>query len=227
MSRWITLERNHRHQVAIAGQVSDRETGQTISNAIVEIVGMPDAFQTKRSLQTLQYGSQWETLVKRCDRATTAIDGFFYFLDLPAGEYTLTASLPGAAARYKIDRATVSVPPSDNSSQSKFAVANLTLYPSGVRGTVTDSKGDAIARVNVKILDSGESTVTNDKGEFQLIGLEAPKQEGSKRTVNIVFSAKGYSEITETLHFGLGEVIEPPPFQLTKQNGTAVKNNTS
>jgi Carboxypeptidase regulatory-like domain/CarboxypepD_reg-like domain len=228
MSKWITLERNLRHQVAIAGQVSDQETGQTIGNAIVEITEMPDAFKTKRSLQALQYGSQWETLAKRCDRATTAIDGFFYFSDLPAGQYTLTASLPGAATRYKIAQIIVTVPPSrDNPSQPKFAVANLTLSPSGIRGKVTDLQDVEIARVNVKILGSGESTVTDDKGEFQLIGLESSRQ---KRTVKVSFSVKGYQEILETFEFSLGEVVnkENQNIQLTKQNGTAVKkNNTS
>lgn len=223
MLSWMKLESTRSHQVAIAGQVSDKETGLTIGNAIVEITAMPEKFQTKRSLQALRYGSGWETLAKRCDRTISAIDGFFYFLDLPPGEYTLTASLPGAATRYKI--ATIAVNVTQN--QPKFAFAKLTLSPSGIRGKVTDSQGVAIARVNVKIPDSGESTVTDDKGNFELIGLEAPKQEKNKRTVTVVVSAKGYQEQTETLQFSLGEVVKKN-IQLTKQNGTEVKkNNTS
>ncbi|MCU0541087.1 MAG: carboxypeptidase-like regulatory domain-containing protein [Oscillatoriaceae cyanobacterium Prado104] len=227
MSKWIELN-SLRHQVAIAGQVSDKETGQTIGNALVEITAMPDAFKTKRSLQALQYGSQWETLAKRCDRTTSAIDGFFYFIDLPPGEYTLTASLPSAAARYKIAETTVTLPPSNNNSnQPKFAVANLALSPSGIRGKVTDLQGVAIARVKVKILGSGETTVTDGEGNYQLIGLEAPKQESVKRTVKVIVTTKGDRETTETLQFSLGEVIEHN-FKLVKQNGTAVKtNNTS
>jgi Carboxypeptidase regulatory-like domain len=111
MSSWMKLESTRSHQVAIAGQVSDKETGLTIGNAIVEITAMPEKFQTKRSLQALQYGSEWETLSKRCDRTTTANDGFFYFIDLPPGEYTLTAFLPGAATRYKLAQTTVTFPP--------------------------------------------------------------------------------------------------------------------
>jgi Carboxypeptidase regulatory-like domain len=228
MSSWMKLESTRSHQVAIAGQVSDKETGETIGNAIVEIIDMPDAFKTKRSLQALRYGSEWENLTKRCDRTTTAIDGFFYFIDLPPGEYTLTAFLPGAATRYKLAQTTVTFPPQkDPSNSPKFALANLTLFPSGIRGKVTDLQNVAIGRVNVKILGSGESTVTDAQGKFELIGLEAPKQEKSKRAVKVVVSAKGYQEITETLQFSLGEVIEQN-FQLTKQNGTAIKkNNTS
>lgn len=227
MSTWVKLEQIRSHQVAIAGQVSDRETGQTIANAVVEITGMPDAFEKKRSLQALRYGSEWERLAKRCDRTTTAIDGFFHFIDLPPGEYTLTASLPGAATRYKIAQTKVVLPARDNSSQPKFAVANLTLSPAGIRGKVTDLEGVAIVRVNVKIPDSGESTVTDDKGKFEFIGLEAPKQEKSKRTVTVVISAKGYQEQTQTLQFSLGEIVEKD-IKLIKQNGTAVpRNDTS
>ncbi|NJM63598.1 MAG: carboxypeptidase-like regulatory domain-containing protein [Oscillatoriales cyanobacterium RU_3_3] len=167
----------------------------------------------------------------KCDR------WFFHFIDLPPGEYTLTASLPGAAARYKNGTIAVTVPPvppsGDNPSQPKFAFANLALSPSGIRGKVTDLEGVAIGRVNVKIQGSGESTVTNDEGKFQLIGLEAPIKEGSKRTANIVFSAKGYPEQTETLEFSLGEVVEKN-ISLTKQQATvsaktktSKKNNTS
>lgn len=229
MLSWMKLESTRSHQVAIAGQVSDKETGLTIGNAIVEITEMPEKFQTKRSLQALQYGSDWETLAKRCDRTTTAPDGFFHFIDLPPGEYTLTASLPGAATRYKIAQTIVTFPPAQNTPDSpKFALANLTLYPSGIRGKVTDLQDVAIARVNVKIIGSGESTTTDAKGNYQLIGLEAPKKAGDRRQVKVVFSAKGYREIIENLQFSLGEILEQKNFKLTKQNGASVqKNNTS
>lgn len=227
MLSWMKLESTRSHKVAIAGQVSDKETGLTIGNAIVEITEMPDRFKMKRSLQALQYGSKWETLAKRCDRTTTAIDGFFYFLDLPSGQYTLNAFLPSAATRYKIiDPAIVTVPSSRDSSSQPFAVANLTLSPSGIRGKATDLEGIAIAKANVKILGSGESTVTDNDGTFKLIGLEAPNQEGSKRTVTVVVSAKGYQEKNETFQFSLGEVVEKD-IELTKQNGTKMTQASS
>jgi hypothetical protein len=224
----MILEKNTNHQVAIAGQVSDKETGLTIGNAIVEITAMPENFKTKRSLQALQYGSDWEGLTKRCDRTITAADGFFYFVDLPPGSYTLTAFLPGAATRYKPAKNTVKFPPQQKTPSSpKFALANLMLSPSGIRGKVTDSNNMAIGKVTIKILGSGESTVTTENGGYQFVGLEAPKEEGAKRQVKVVFSAKGYREKIEILKFGLGEVVNKN-CKLTKQNGaTMPKNNTS
>jgi len=85
----------------------------------------------------------------------------------------------------------------------------------------------AIVRVNVKILGSSEPTVIGSQRKLQFIGLEATKQEGSKRTVKVIVSAKGYQEKSENLQFSLGEVVENN-IQLTKQNGAEVnKNNTS
>jgi Carboxypeptidase regulatory-like domain len=227
MPKWTTVERKLTHQVAIAGQVSDKETGLTIGNAIVEITAMPEKFKLKRSLQALQYGSAWDGLTKRCDRTVTAADGFFYFIDLPPGSYTLTAFLPGAATRYKPAKNTVTFPPQQKTSSSpKFALANLILSPSGIRGKVTDMNNVAIGKVDVKILGSGESTVTTDNGGYQIVGLEAPKEEGVKRQVKVVFSAKGYREKIEILKFGLGEMINKN-CKLTKQNGTTMPNNNT
>ncbi len=228
MSKWMTLERSLRHQVAIAGQVSDKETGETISNAIVEITAMPEQFKTKRSLQALQYGLAWDGLTKRCDRTITAADGFFYFTDLPPGTYTLTASLPGAATRYKMAQTTVTCPPTSKTANSpKFALANLFLCPSGIRGKVTDENNMAIGKVTVKILGSGESTVTTDKGGYELIGLEAPKDVETQRQVQVVFAAKGYQERKEILKFGLGEVINKNCKLVKQSNAAPQTNNTS
>jgi hypothetical protein len=221
MSKWITLERKVRHKVAIAGQVSDNETGKTISNAIVEITQMPEAFKMKRSLQALQYGSDWETLLKRCDRTTTANDGFFYFTDLPPGAYTLTAALPGAATRYKIAQTTAIIP-----NEGKLVSANIALLPSGIKGKVMDWQEVAIARAKVQIVGSGEFTFTDDNGNYQIVGLEAPKQEGSKRKITVVVSAKDYQQISKNPELSLGEVVTVNcNLRLTKSNSSAVPKN--
>lgn len=101
MSRWLTGE-GIRHQVAIAGRVTDAETGKPIRGARVSL------------------GSRPETI--------TAADGHFHLLDLSPGEYTLQASLPGAGTRYGPARMTITVA-WDEQGNITLAPANLKLPP--------------------------------------------------------------------------------------------------
>lgn len=78
-------------QVAIAGRVFDKEANQAIAGAMVQIVEMPEKFQTQLSLKALQHGSQWQKISDRLDRRLTDGDGYFYFVNLPAGDYKLAA----------------------------------------------------------------------------------------------------------------------------------------
>lgn len=198
-----TEENSHKigHQVSIAGQVSDQETGQIISGAIVEITAMPETFKTKLALRALQYGTNWDTLPKRPDRAITAIDGYFYFIDLPDGEYTLKATLPGASNRYDSAEIKVSL------TTPKYN-ANITLPPSGIKGQLKDKEGHFIGRAKVQIQGSGEYTFSDDEGKYLLSGLEAPKDKSKKRTVNMSIFAQGYTQSDVTIEFGLGEMTE-------------------
>ena len=86
--------------VAIAGRVVEAETGKVIVGAMVKIIEMPEAFQTKLSLKALQYGDKWEKMSERIDCKITAIDGYFYFVNLPAGDYVLETFLPTNVSRY-------------------------------------------------------------------------------------------------------------------------------
>ena len=88
-------------QVAIAGRVIDGETKTAIAGAIVEIVEMPEKFQTHLSLKALQYGSDWKKISDRPDRRLTASDGYFYFVNLPAGDYKLEAFFEEGSKRKK------------------------------------------------------------------------------------------------------------------------------
>ena len=88
-------------QVAIAGRVIDGETKTAIAGAIVEIVEMPEKFQTHLSLKALQYGSDWKKISDRPDRRLTASDGYFYFVNLPAGDYKLEAFFKQGSKRKK------------------------------------------------------------------------------------------------------------------------------
>src|SRR5947209_8433343 len=88
-----------RHRVVIAGRIADALSGQPLAGARVEITGAPAAFTSLLALRAMA-GDRWATLAERPDRTSTARDGHFHFLDLPAGAYTLTVSLPDAGSRY-------------------------------------------------------------------------------------------------------------------------------
>ena len=88
-------------QVAIAGRVLEGETKEPISGAMVEIIEMPEKFNEILSLKALQYGSQWEKMSDRADRQITASDGYFYFVDLPTGDYKLEVSVNAIGTDYQ------------------------------------------------------------------------------------------------------------------------------
>jgi hypothetical protein len=193
MSQWVKLK-PVRHQVAIAGQVTDAETTQAISGARVEITTMPDKFKTWLALHSMQYGSKWEQMVERPDRKRTAVDGFFYFLDLPDGEYILTASLQSAGTRYgQTSTEPITVSRQDGNINASWETGGnlnvvIALQPTAIKGTITDSSNQAVVMAKVQVEGSPEHTFSDSKGCYLLIGLEAPSQ----RSVNVFVTALGY-----------------------------------
>ena len=125
-----------RHQVAIGGRAIDAGTSKPIGGALVSISEMPPAFKSTLERKSIQYGSRWDAMPARPDRAATAADGIFYFLDLPAGKYTLTVSLPGAGKRYgsASGAATVSVAANGDIT---MGFVEIVLQSTAVQGKVT------------------------------------------------------------------------------------------
>ncbi|MCP5013282.1 MAG: hypothetical protein GY942_25155 [Aestuariibacter sp.] len=90
MSDWEILRR----QIAISGQITAVADNAPISQAQVQITAAPDAFMNKVRLYAKLHGNAWDGLTKRVDRTETAADGAYYFLDLPNGDYTISAYVP-------------------------------------------------------------------------------------------------------------------------------------
>ncbi len=90
MKQWTDWE-IMRHQVAIGGRVVN-DHDQPVAGAQVTITAMPEAYQYKVDSAANAAEGTWQQLEERCDRTRTQADGLYYFLDLPAGEYTVQGS---------------------------------------------------------------------------------------------------------------------------------------
>ncbi|MFB2772415.1 carboxypeptidase regulatory-like domain-containing protein [Pelatocladus sp. BLCC-F211] len=199
-------------QIAIAGKVLEGESEKTISGAIVEIIAMPEKFKTQLSLKALQYGSQWERMLERPDRKITTSDGDFHFINLPPGEYLLETFLPTSATRYKNGRKTVTVSAVDG--KILTTMTEIVLLPTGIKGKITDADepNKAIINAKVQIQGSRDSTLSDQKGNYRLLGLESSKS--GEHTVTLTVSAIGYQQVSQSVVIQLGEVIAEQNFSL-------------
>lgn len=182
-----------RHQVAIAGNVTDAQTGMAIWRARVEIIDAPEAFIEWLKIRARQFAERWTTMDERPDRILTAVDGHFHFLDLPDGDYTLVASLPGTGSRYGTTevQTTVSREDPDDIDRITMTTADISLPPTTLKGQITDHNDAAIHMAVASVQGSGERAFSNSVGGYKLSGLET-----GQRT--ILVSARGYQPATET-----------------------------
>jgi hypothetical protein len=191
---WMKLQPS-RHHVAIAGQVSDAETGQVIAGARVELTQVPESFQKRLALQALQHGDRWATLSRRPDRTDTALDGFFYFTDLPASSYGLTIALAPAGTRYGTAQATVTV----SSPGTRLQPIAIALPPTSLKGQIQNARGEPIEMATIRLEGSSEQTLSADQGRYLLTALEASPVE---RTVTAI--AQGYATQSQTIQLKSG-----------------------
>jgi Carboxypeptidase regulatory-like domain len=196
VTTWMKLK-PIRHQVAIAGQVSDAQTGQVIPGARVELSPLSGPFKTRLALQAMQYGERWQAMTERADRTHTANDGSFHFLDLPDGRYTLTVSLLGAGTRYGLAQSTVAV--SRQGDRIQRATADMALPATTVKGQITNSEGAPVVMAKVQMVGSGESTFSDSQGNYLLTGLQS-----GQRMVTV--TAQGYELISQGTPLSQAEV---------------------
>ncbi|MBE9011692.1 carboxypeptidase regulatory-like domain-containing protein [Pseudanabaenaceae cyanobacterium LEGE 13415] len=196
------IDRIARHRIAIVGRVCDRTTTVPLSKVVVELTTMPEELQKKVALWHRIYTApQHQGLSKkRLPTLTqTMIDGFFYFTDLPAGNYELTASLPNSGTRYgAVKNVTITVMP-DRPAQ----ILSIQLPSTSLTGRVVQAVAPQDGLPMAKISIVGEPTFTHSdaEGRFWLSGLEA--SPNSPRIVQI--TAQGYESQTQEIRLSQGE----------------------
>lgn len=184
---WMKLE-SSRHQVAIFGRVTDAQTGRALGGVQVAITTAPTAFTSWLEIKAKQYEERWTTLAERPDRTRTAADGHFHFLDLPTGQYTLTASWPGGGTRHGAAKQTVQL-----TTNRMRTAADLIVPLTTLKGQITgpDAK-QPVFLAEVRVQGSGERTFSDAQGSYLLAGLEI-----GKRTIMV--SARGYTAASQTV----------------------------
>lgn len=195
------IKKQTKNRVAIAGQVRDKETQLPIPGVLVEISQESGKFKNWLTLHKLQYGENWEKMLKRPDRTLTAIDGYFYFINLPDGKYTLTVSLPGTGTRYGSIKQEVQV--SHDSDSIKLSFVDVALPPTAIKGQITDSQKELkpVVMAKVQVEGRGESTFSDSKGNYLLNGIEATKTQCAVKV-----SAQGYQQASKDIHLKQGEM---------------------
>jgi hypothetical protein len=221
---------SRRHRVSISGIVqlanpnearnrtdnSANNSTQTIDKvlkvegAIVKLVKMPETLKQKLAMQALRYGSEWEMLPQRLDRTLSRGDGSFYFLDLPAGNYQLTAHLPNSGTRYGVVKSSV-IKVTETQIKAHNAIASMTLNlpATGIIGKVTTSDNYPVMMAKIQVPSSHEFTFSDDRGNYQLRGLEVARN----CIVNV--SANGYVLASKTVRLMRGQV-QTVDFQLSR-----------
>jgi hypothetical protein len=201
-----------RHQVAVVGRVLDEQTGETVSHAIVRITEGPAKFILELNIKKKQYGERWSTMVERLDQTRTAADGFFHFLDLPDGQYTLTSFLPGSGSRYGTVQATVDV---SRNAQGDITpgVANMGIPPTTLKGHITgpDSDGGTtdVVLADVRIKGSSERAFSNGEGQYALTGIESGNRE-------VTVHAPGYQSVVRSVQIGEAGTVRTEDFVLVR-----------
>ena len=180
-----------RHQVAIAGAVTNAQTGKVIAGARVRITDAPAPFKEEMAARAILFGTGWETLAERPDQAPTSPEGLFYFLDLPDGQYTLTASLPESGSRF--GRAQVQAKVSrGGQGRIIMAQADLALPATTIRGQITGTANTPVPLARVQVRGSVEAVFSNGQGCYLLAGVE-------KGTRTVLVSAQGYRPAQKTV----------------------------
>jgi hypothetical protein len=169
-----------RHRAAICGYVRDANSGAGISGATVALAGQEARTQTRA-------------------------DGFYYFVDLPDGAYTLQATVPPLGSRYAgVSVAGVTVAGDGAGRPVLDPKGNLALQPTRLSGRVLRAGSLApIARAEVRLRAGGVKTLSNNLGQYLLSAVEAGTQSVQISAPGLVLASQSV-----TLNAGQNTVVD-------------------
>jgi hypothetical protein len=159
-----------RHRVGIAGHVKDAFSGRLLGGAKLVISDMPQAFRQRLRRLELQWVPVKQRVNVSADTFFARDDGLFYLLDLPPGDYKLSASHPASGKRFGMAEVSVSVV-YDGEGNFKPSWVEILLPPTGLQGTIACGK-IAMANVSVCVRGSAESAYSDTLGRYVLTGIE-------------------------------------------------------
>jgi len=187
------------HRVSLWGKVTDAVTQKPIVGAEVTLTKMPASFEERLKRLAQYAGSEWASRIQRPDQTRTRFDGLYYFLDLPDGEYGISAVLPNCGKRYGEATQKKKVSRDDENQSGQDRLKNmwlgLALQPTAIRGRIADSaKKTGVVMAEVRLKGSGERAFSGARGEFTLGPIEA--SEKAERTLECF--AQGYQRKEKT-----------------------------
>lgn len=182
------------HRVSIWGKATDALTQKPIAGVQVTLTKKPAAFDQMLKRLAEYAGSEWTTRTQRPDRTRTRFDGLYYFLDLPEGDYEISAFLPNCGKRYGELAQKRKVSSDDEKRNGPDALRamwlGLALQPTVIRGRIYDAvKKTGVTMAEVRLKGSGERTFSGARGDFTLGPIEA--SEKAERTLECF--AQGYA----------------------------------
>jgi len=186
------------HRAALVGRTLDKRTLTPLDGVVVTITSGPASWTAR--VVALQQGQP----AARPDQKIADASGFFRWLDLPAGAYTLSASLSGT--RYAAATGSLALV------STAVGTLELQLAPTAVTGIVKAGAPAApLAMARVRFADSDDVGYTAADGSYTLSSIEV----GTSRALEV--SAQNFITTTQAVTLSQGQTTTAATITLTRR----------